>query len=219
MQIEKDHKKFERPYHLEYFPLPGGEKAIFETDRIAISLASRSGVAKIPGIKDGRISMIKELIDSGINTPDCSSLGRLFDGVSAMLGICVRSDYEANAAILLQKYAEDFNDQLKNAYPVELGSGVIKYNCLVKNILDDLANNVSKQEVALKFHAWVCDSIIGVVSLLKPELLVYSGGCFQNALLVNMLIDRMNMVGIKNYYFNKSIPTNDAGVSFGQSLF
>lgn len=76
-------KPFERLAHLAYFPLPGGEKAIREIDRIAIALAPEN--CDLP-FSANRIQLIKNLISSGINSPQTSSLGRLFDGVASLTG-------------------------------------------------------------------------------------------------------------------------------------
>jgi len=218
LDIRQNYREFNRRCHLDYFPLPGGEKAIFETDRIAISLTKDLGLEEIPNIDPEKRVLIEKLIKSNINCPLTSSLGRLFDGVSALCGISIRSDYEAHPAILLQKYAENYKGKITSSYSVRFINDVMDYRPMIKELVLDIKKGLPTQEIAFKFHVWVCESIILGIKKLKPEYVVFSGGCFQNSLLITILKLRLSEQGIDNFYFNKEIPTNDAGISFGQSV-
>ena len=218
LDIKKDYKQFSRIYSLDHFCLPGGEKAIFETDRVAVSLIKDLDLSEIPNIDLQRKELIEKLIKTNVNCPLTSSLGRLFDGVSALCGISLKSDYEAQSAIILQKYAEKYEGVSMSSYTVNCLSSTIDYRPMIKELVIDIKNRTSVNEIAFKFHSWVCDSIVAVIKRSNPENIVFSGGCFQNSLLVVMLVSKLKEHDIGNYYFNKEVPTNDAGISFGQSV-
>lgn len=217
LKIGKDYKKFERAVHLKYFALPGGEKAINEVDRLAISICKNSGVSSVPTVAKERIEVIIKLIDSNINCPLTSSLGRLFDAVAGLCGIIKDVEYEAQAAIMLQKYAEDFKGESGCSYAVSVDDEIY-YSDMISQLVDDINNGISINEIAYKFHEWVVGSIINVIRKTNPQTVVFSGGCFQNALLCTMIKDVMDKHGFKRYFFNNMVPINDAGISFGQAL-
>lgn len=215
LEIDNDYRKFNRLYHLEQFLLPGGERAIDEVDRIAISISS--GAKKSIFIDKKRYDQISSILDKKINCIRTSSLGRLFDGVASLCGIIQKVNYEAQAAILLQKNAELFNGVIEEHYAVSIEDEELNYKAMIKELVHDINNGVETKEVAYKFHLWVADSIVDVVKKINPEYLVFSGGCFQNVLLCKMLEQKMSDNKVK-YFFNNETPINDAGVSLGQSL-
>ena len=203
LDIDEDYRKFTRAAHLKYFCLPGGDKAVIEIDRIARSLKG-------------------EKIETAVNCPITSSLGRLFDGIANMCGLLNRVNYEAQAAILLQKHAENFNNKsFKNPeYKVLWKNEELDHGPMVQDILKDLNDGVSVDEVAYKFHVWVVEAIFsGIKRYGKGKPVVFSGGCFQNALLCRLLREKLIDNGLNNFYFNNIVPTNDGGVSLGQAMF
>ncbi|MBF0361467.1 MAG: carbamoyltransferase HypF [Oligoflexia bacterium] len=237
---------FERLAHLRYFPLIGGESAIHEIDRIAISLLTSAGIVdssswpKHLSLNSERIQLIKKLMLSNLNSPLTSSLGRLFDGIYALLYPLRKIEYEAQAAILLQREAElfmldknvnvdvDVDDVCEHHYPTKIVEVVnidtkkylIDFEPLMVNIINDLKGGVSTREIAYKFHLWVVNSIFDVLAIIDPEntsIKAFSGGCFQNLLLTNILQRSFEKKKIK-YYRNQRVPINDAGISFGQAL-
>lgn len=218
LKVFKDQSKFERVGHLDYFMLPGGDKASRELDRLAISLTGHLDDVSVLNLNKDRLKTIKTLMLSGVNCPLCSSLGRLFDGVACICGVLDTADYEAQGAIRLQKYAEDFKGSLSSAYPISVKDGKIDHRVLVDGLISDISSGKSKEELAYKFHIWVVDSIVATILQLSPKKAVFSGGCFQNSLLVNLLRGRLSNINDVDIYFNNDIPTNDAGISFGQSV-
>jgi hydrogenase maturation protein HypF len=100
---------YERFAHLRYVPLPGGRAAIDHPDRMAWSYLRTFGLTEhqgvrglVAGIGDDRLLLLDQIIANRINTPDTSSMGRLFDAVSALVGICAESSYEGQAAVELE---------------------------------------------------------------------------------------------------------------------
>ncbi|MFH1223881.1 MAG: carbamoyltransferase HypF [Pseudomonadota bacterium] len=217
LKIGADYKKFERLSHLQYFPLPGGEKAINEVDRLAVSVLKMSGLNTATNVSKERFTLISSLIDSGINCPLTSSLGRLFDAVAALCGVIKNVEYEAQAAILLQKYAEEFKGVVKTPYTVTAGD-VIDFKQMIRELNKDMENKVSVSEIAYKFHVWVAGYITQTVKGSNGEIIALSGGCFQNKLLSELVKQELNKNGYTKLFFNNNVPINDAGVSFGQAL-
>ncbi|MDA3812497.1 MAG: carbamoyltransferase HypF [Spirochaetaceae bacterium] len=214
-----NNKNFDRLAHLEYFPLPGGEKAIGEIDRIAIALTKAEDHLPFP---EERIKQIRDLIRTGLNSPLTSSLGRLFDGIAALTGLISKIEYEARGAILLQKEAELILNKPKNRYTTQIIHDKnllnISYKLLIKEILIDMDSGISIGIISWKFHKWISDSIISVLRNFTSKKVILSGGCFQNLLLTEMVTEAL----IKNkykFYLNKSVPSNDGGIALGQAIF
>jgi hydrogenase maturation protein HypF len=217
-KIGRDYKNYKRHAHLDYFLLPGGDVCSREIDRIAVSLCSEANLENIPNIDSKRKQLINNLISSKINCYKCSSLGRLFDGVASICGISNLSLYEAQAAMLLQKYAENFKGKILSKYKVEIINGNIDYRSLVRELVRDIKSGLCKEELAYKFHLWIKDSILLFINSEKPKDVVFSGGCFQNSLLLKLLLEDLNKYKDLKVYFNQDFPSNDGGISLGQSV-
>ncbi len=216
-------RRFTRKGHLDNFFLAGGERSIYEIDRIAVALTQHDTTRPIKTLDKTRRSIIGSLIKSQINCPQTSSLGRLFDGVAALIGITTTVEYEAKAAILLQKFAENFQEQnMKEvqAYSVSIRQAdklIIEHHKLIDEMICDLHDNKQLEEMAYKFHLWIVDCIMDILDTLNPQNVALSGGCFQNRLLTSLIREKMIKKNI-NFYFNEEVPINDAGISFGQTL-
>ena len=221
LSVNADFTRFKREGHLDYFLLPGGERAIREIDRIGAALAPGD---EIPGITPPRRKELTKLIESDINCPETSSLGRLFDGVTSLLGFESRAEYEARGAILLQKAAEMFSGDPGERFPVsfsrENGGIILQYRPMVKKLIEERKSGFAAEGLAYKFHLWVAESIRRGLEILKPERVVFSGGCFQNQLLLKLLEKEMKSPGTHGirYYHNEQVPPNDGGLSFGQGV-
>jgi len=214
-----NNRSFERMAHLEYFILPGGDRATREIDRIAIALSPEG---KALPFSPNRITAIRDLINSGINCPRTSSLGRLFDGIAALTSLTDTVEYEARGAILVQKEAEKIVMTPSERYPAKISTEKslieINYDDLIYGVLSDLENKVEISIIAWKFHKWISDSIISVLELLQFDKIVLSGGCFQNLLLCRMVIESLESHKYE-YYLNEMVPPNDGGISLGQAFF
>ncbi|HLE11178.1 MAG TPA: carbamoyltransferase HypF [Bacteriovoracaceae bacterium] len=215
-------QKFKRIAHLEYFDLIGGDKATSEIDRLAVALTAQHHYS-LNNISADRVSLLKNLAKNKVNTHQTSSLGRLFDGVAAILGLTQYAEYEGQAAILLQQLAENYTKDYDNNLPTArytptIENMIIKHHILIAEILQDLESEVAKNEIAIKFHLWVVDTIVEIINSTNHQAVVFSGGCFQNRLLCELLQNKIETMKI-NYYFNEKIPINDGGISYGQAFF
>jgi hydrogenase maturation protein HypF len=202
-----DLEGFERVAHLEPVPLPGGEAAVHEPWRVAASYLERAG-RPVPW---ERWPVVRQSLE--VNAPLSSGAGRLFDAVSALLGVRERVSYEGQAAIELEHLA---GGAPVAPYACAIDGGVIRGADLVAAAHDDLRAGRERVEIAAAFHeglaaafASACEQAgdLGTVAL--------SGGCFQNLRLLESLRRRLERTGFRVLTHAK-VPPNDAGVSYGQ---
>ena len=162
------------------------------------------------------------MIDRKINSPKTSSMGRLFDGISAILGFNDEITFEGEAAITLENISDEKNDE---TYEFEIkkyeGKLILDFNNIIKGIISDIDNKVNNGIIARKFHNTIIKSTIEMVLYIREETnintVVVSGGVFQNEILFKGVVK-----GLEEYKFNvvthKIIPCNDSGVSLGQLI-
>jgi hydrogenase maturation protein HypF len=222
-----DLKDYDRGAHLKYIKLPGGEKAVREPWRMAVSyissamqkdpVACRETVAELFG--EDALNLLP-VIESGFNSTETSSMGRLFDAVSSILDICKISTYEGQASIELEAVIDEISEE---SYPYEIDTSaspnVIDPGKIIISILNDRFNNVSKGIISSKFHNTVVkfsvDACINLRNLYGINEVALSGGVFQNSYLLEKLIGSLAENDFK-VYSHSSIPSNDGGISLGQ---
>jgi hydrogenase maturation protein HypF len=225
-----DIEGFTRVGHFKYIPLPGGEVAVKEPWRIAVSLIKDVvGDKTIPFLQsigfidkygDKKIRDILKIIDNRQFSPLTSGAGRLYDAVSALMGVCDKNTFEGEAAIALEAitrpgivddYPSDI--QLKNPLEVDFSRTVLK-------IIGDLAEGESKDIISSKFHNTMVTAIARVVKRLSQVYsindIVLCGGVFQNMYLLERAMSSIVSSGMKVHIHDK-VPTNDAGISLGQA--
>jgi len=221
---------FKRAGHFKYIPLPGGETAIKEPWRTAVSyvkdIAGDDAIHYLKCIgfpeKYGadRLNDILGICDNRDFSPLSSGAGRLFDAVSAMLGICHKNTFEGEAAIALEScIAEDVDED----YPVDIKFKEkieIDFSITILRMIGDMTKGIGRDIIASKFHNTVVSVIGRVIQKLnmlhKVHDAVLSGGVFQNMYLLKNTVDRLKSLGI-NVYINEKVPSNDAGISLGQA--
>jgi len=177
------------------------------------------------------------MIDRKINAVDTSSMGRLFDAVSALLDIKREVTFEGEAAIALEAVASSYElEHLKESYPYEiLKDDVYKINVdsmLTAIVMDILKENLdgsicnerkclARSIVAKKFHNTVVRFSIELCTLIRKEnglnRVVLSGGVFQNQLIIEGICEGLESEGFE-VFTHGEIPCNDGGVSIGQLI-
>ncbi|HBY97211.1 MAG TPA: carbamoyltransferase HypF [Chloroflexi bacterium] len=229
---------FERVAHLAYAPLPGGAQAIRQPWRMAaVYLEQAFGDAflelNIPFIVgacgqapvDVRWRPLKQMIARGLNSPPTSSLGRLFDAVAALLRIRDEVVYEGQAAIELEMHAgkSSRDDPPDHLYPFTIGDSrpaQLDVAPLIRAIVQDLQSGVPITSIAHRFHASVAEMLakacVRVREQTRLNVVALSGGVFQNRLLLERLLARLETLGFE-VYINRRIPPNDGGLSLGQA--
>ena len=222
---------FERLGQFKYVPLPGGEAAIREPWRTAVSyLADAAGdrtadrLAAI-GFPERfgytSIDQVMKLIRSAELSPLSSGAGRLFDAVSALMGVCDRNTFEGEAAMALEALTED---GIESVYPVVFtrrgGYTVLEFSDTINAILEDLLNNEQRTVIATRFHNTIASAIRKMVQDLHQRTgirdVVLSGGTFQNQYLLARTMALLASDGMRAYT-NEHMPPNDACISLGQA--
>ena len=215
---------FERLYHFEYMPLPGGDKATAEPWRMGISYLYQcfgEGLHElnIPLTQQfGRkeIGNITDLIHKRINTPLVSSAGRLFDAVAAIAGLNYFSTYQAEAPMLLES-AIDPNET--GSYPYDIRENRVSFAPLIRELVDDIHRGSTISAIAAKFHNTLVQLILEISMEIRAgsglDRIVLGGGTFQNRFLSEKVMDKLENELFK-VYLPQSIPVNDQGIAAGQ---
>ena len=225
LSISKD--SFERCVHLRPFRLPGGEQAIREPRRAALGLLFELYGENLPdvpqlGFSPSELSILNWALARKINAPLTSSMGRLFDAASALIGLRLRSSFEGQAAMDLEFACDGINTD--RCYPIDMANvttteaprgRMLDWSPVIEGILSDLANGVNAGEIAATFHNSLLEMIIGVAMRQQIEQVVLSGGCFQNRRLLEGSVRRLQDAGFRPFWSQK-IPSNDGGIALGQ---
>jgi hydrogenase maturation protein HypF len=148
-----------------------------------------------------------------VNAPLCSSAGRLFDAVSALLGVREHVTYEGQAAIELEHLA---GAEPAEAYACRVSGGVVHGPDLVAAAHDDLRAGRDRRAIAAAFHEGVAQAFATACVEAGDGLVVLSGGCFQNLRLLDSLRVRLEAAGLR-VLSHRAVPPNDGGVSYGQA--
>jgi hydrogenase maturation protein HypF len=221
---------YKRAGHIRYTPLPGGDMAAREPWRMAISCLYEAAGREVMDFlkpagfpekygKETVERMIKIASDRKFS-PLSSSAGRLFDAVSALIGVCDRNTFEGEAAIALESLVLQ---GIREDYPLDISFKdkiEIDFSHAFLRIVDDMGKDPDRSLVATKFHNTVASAIISVV--LKLSLVnnirkvVLSGGVFQNMYLLGQTIGQLRSEGMQ-VFINGSVPCNDGGISLGQA--
>jgi hydrogenase maturation protein HypF len=228
-----DYHGFRRVGHLEYLPMPGGEAAIRNPYRLAIAYlyALTSQLLGLPleaGAGEEELHIIQQQIDREINCPQTSAGGRLFDAVSALLGIRERITYEAQAAIELEMASQNPNPKSQvptMGYPFSIDEGeegtVIRLRELFEALLSERRGGAAIGEMAYRFHVTVAEMMQVMCERVTQETglrtVALSGGCFQNRLLLMLVVSRLREAGLR-VLLHRQVPCNDGGLSLGQAV-
>ena len=218
-----DLKDFERKLHFEYIPLPGGDLAVKEPWRIAVSWLYKVfgndfrefDLTFLKSISATEINWIIKSIQKELNCALSCGAGRLFDAVSALLGLCMHSTFEAEAPMRLENQIAE-NENGSYSYRI---STVVEFSEMSSEIINDLKQELDVGNIAAKFHNSICDVIVDGVQLINKETglkkVVLSGGTFQNRYLLERTENKLENLGFE-VFGNCSIPCNDGGISLGQ---
>lgn len=222
-----DYAGFERTAHFRYVPLPGGDVAVRQAWRPAVSWLRDSFGRELPEIPlferipEKQLRIVKQMLECGVNTVQTSSCGRLFDAVSAMLGIRTEATFEGQAAIELEVAAAP---GIEDGYPFEVSNSEpaeIDMRPAIRAIVRDLLASVSIGLIASRFHntiaavtADVCRRVSRSTGLRKVCL---SGGTFQNWYLLDRTVRLLRDTGLETFVHSE-VPPNDGGIALGQAV-
>jgi hydrogenase maturation protein HypF len=222
---------FQRKAHFAYVPLPGGEAAVRQPWRMALSYLAQThgeGVFKlrIPFMQNldrAKARLVLAMIKQGVNTCFTSSCGRLFDAVAALIGIRQEVHYEAQAAMELETAARAAVDS--EGYPLRLarrsGGWEIETGPLFDAMVRDLQMNVSVESISRRFHNGLVLALLRLACVLRDEFFLnricLSGGSFNNLILFENLLRALESAGFE-VFTHSQVPAGDGGLSLGQAL-
>lgn len=227
--LEGDLNGFSRKGSIRPVLLPGGDKAVREIGRIALSLvldaAGSARTARVP-LSEEKCRSLEILLSAG-TAPSASSIGRLFDGVCALILGRAEADHEGEGAALVEALSpEETSDTLtvsleELSYPVRFyirdGLRIFDTRPVITGILDDLEQGTDAGQIALRFMSTLCCMALDQCLALNPERkpVVLSGGVFQNRFLLSGITGLLEKNGF-DMYTHRQVSTNDEGISLGQ---
>jgi hydrogenase maturation protein HypF len=218
--------------------MPGGEAAILRPYRLAAGYTYAFTGQTPPfeiGATQEELRIIRQQVRQGINCPLTSAGGRLFDAVSALLGIRSRVSFEAQAAMELEAVAVTGAQTRQGPggpypYVIETGSSAssalgvgiwqIRLGGMLDALMADRQAGLDVGWIAYRFHVTVTDMIWAACRRIAEEAgldtVALSGGCFQNRLLLALVTDRLRQAGL-HALIHREVPCNDGGVALGQA--
>jgi hydrogenase maturation protein HypF len=227
-----DYGYFQRLGRLKPVPLLGGEISIRKPSRMAYSFLvdALGDIGKkytgqyLKDLSNKELEVLDIQYKRKLNTVLTSSCGRLFDAVSALLGICTEQEYEGQAPMELEAIANSSGK--RNSFyrlTVKQDQELVEISTedMWEEIIYDLSKRTAKGEMAYKFHRGIAETIKKVLLILANQKgmkdIVLSGGVFQNRLLTKILLEILQEDSF-NVYLHKQVPANDGGLSLGQVL-
>jgi hydrogenase maturation protein HypF len=214
---------FDRGFHLKPLPQPGGDLAIREPAHMALAYLQAANLPladlNLPLLNflgEEKVRVILAQIREGFNAPMTSSLGRLFDAVSSLLGLYHEVSYEAQGAIALESLVDS---EVKDFYQIETDGQVINQITLIPQILNDMQKGVPQRLISSKFHNAIAQVSLTCLLALREQhqinKVVISGGVWQNLYLLKQTWSLLKAAGFV-VYVHHQVPTNDACIALGQ---
>jgi hydrogenase maturation protein HypF len=227
--LAADFADFVRRAHLRYVHLPGGDAAVRQPWRMALSyLRDCFGPGPLPedlpflrNIPKREIAVVDAMMAQGINTGHTSSCGRLFDAVASLIGIHQEVTFEGQAAIALEMAAAA---GIPEHYPFEVLDGEpaqIDVRPMIRNIVEDLLHSRPVGEIAAQFHNTIAVIIVDVSGRIRKSdglnRVCLSGGTFQNHYLLARAVEGLKEDAFE-VFTQAAVPPNDGGISLGQAV-
>jgi hydrogenase maturation protein HypF len=223
----------ERIGHMLYAPLPGGEAAIREPWRMAMAMVDMACgedkalefferyVAKKCRVEAIDPKLLLRICHNGINSPMTSSMGRLFDAVSAIAGIRLEGSYEGQAAVDLE---QAIDTQASGSYGFDIinesGMMIFDWRQLIRDTVRDVLSNIGGGVISARFHSAMSRLLAEAATAAAKQYgcrrVVLSGGVFQNSHLLCDGTAKLKAGGF-DVLLNEKVPANDGGISYGQA--
>ena len=227
-------QQFTRFTSLKPFRLLGGEAAMKAPSRSAVAtLWELMGKAMVDhdlpswNVKRDQRAQLAALLRSGVVSPWTTSMGRLFDAVASLTGLCSHTSFEGQAAMAVQFAAErayEAGGGIVQGYPIDLVPSAsadtrwtLDWRPMISAILDDLRRGHRPELIAVRFHGGLAEGAVRVAQAAGLPRVVLTGGCFQNRLLLSLARQRLEEEGFA-VYSHRLVPPNDGGLSLGQAV-
>lgn len=221
-----DFNGFQRAVHLKQIQLPGGDLAVREPWRMALAWLENAGETweeDLPPVRHlmqepSLNKIFQQQLRTGLNSPRTSSMGRLFDAVSALTGVRSRVNYEGQAAIEFEARVDPLEME---RYEFEIGQANIDPAPVIRSIVQDLRNSISVPQIASRFHNGVAGMTLSICRNIRNQTgiseVALSGGVFQNITLLKATLSGLRAEGFQ-VYIHKLVPPNDGGIALGQAV-
>jgi hydrogenase maturation protein HypF len=218
-----DRRGYERLCHLEYVPMPGGEQAVHNPCRMAAAHlahalgteATRRRLAEV--MPAGELELALQVMEKPEFSPPTSSAGRLFDAVSAALGIRARASYEGQAACELEAACAG---DAEGAYDFDCNGDAILLAGIWQGICADADAGLDAPLIAGRFHRTMARLIVATCKRLRkeggPRVVALSGGVMQNRTLLRLAVPELRAEGFEVLLHGR-VPPNDGGLALGQA--
>jgi hydrogenase maturation protein HypF len=217
---------FTRQAHFRYVALPGGDAAVRQPWRMALSYLRDAFGSQIPelaclqSVPAKRLEIVSTMIESGLQTVETSSCGRLFDAVAAMIGLCLEVSFEGQAAMALESIAFP---GVTARYRFLIGEGepmTVDFRPVIRSIVDDLSCGIAAGEISARFHNTLSAVIVETCCRIRDntglDRACLSGGTFQNMALLHPTVVELRGKGFQ-VFLQSLVPANDGGISLGQA--
>jgi hydrogenase maturation protein HypF len=227
--LAADHLGFDRYARLRPVLLPGGDSGVRETWRVARSYLfdTLGAIPEHPRwtamAAPERLRIVDTMLAKRINTIPTSSAGRLFDGVASLIGLRHSVSFEGQAAMMLEAAADAWSGPSPHAYDFTIASASptdVDLRPMIHQIVAELEANTPQSRIAARFHSTLVAVISEVCRRMRAELqlnrVCLSGGCFQNAVLLEGCLETLHTEGFE-VFCHREVPTNDGGISLGQA--
>lgn len=223
-----DYTSFERAAHLEYVSMSGGDKGVQEPWRLAVAFILKygnlipEGIGFIDKFYGSKGVMLTSAISKNINCIETSSMGRLFDAAASIAGIRDVITYEGQASIEFESALDDSCEDYYQ-YDIEMQDGTLIINPgkIIAGLLKDRINGCLSSTMSAKFHNSIVGFTLDILQSLRSSTglnrIALSGGVFQNTYLFTKLCRKLKKECF-DVYTQKSIPSNDGGISLGQII-
>jgi len=227
--LRVDDLGYKRIAALRPFTLPGGEAAIHRPARLAMGLLHAvRGDAVFDddelhawlALNEPELALLRPLLAGNIGRANCSSMGRLFDAVAALAGLCLTPAYEGEAAMRLEAHVDPATLDRVKPYPFELIKGEpmqIDWRLMLAAIKQARRKGLSGRIVAARFHKTLAAMAVAVARHAGLSGVVLSGGCFQNSHLLSETTRQLRAAGF-TVYRPRELPPNDGALAAGQLL-
>jgi hydrogenase maturation protein HypF len=225
LKLGHDSHRFVRVGYLLPVPLPGGDAAVRNPWRMALSqlwMASIDWTPDLPPVTaatPAELQLTRSQLDSNVGCVPCSSMGRLFDAVASLLGVRHRIDYEGQAAIELEALADSIGDTAEPKLRLAVRpDGVIDPADMLRTMVSALRAGVQPAVLAAAFHQAVAVGVTEAVQIVAGpvQLVGLTGGVFQNVLLLRGCRQRLQQAGFE-VLTHHTVPPNDGGLALGQA--
>jgi hydrogenase maturation protein HypF len=221
-----DYRTYRRAASFRCVGLPGGDRAVREPWRIALSYLRDAGESDVflDRILEASRRTVRTMLDRGINSPLTSSAGRLFDVVAVLAGVRDTVNYEGQAAIELERLATGIAEEGHYPFAIEQptvpeGPQVVDTRPLILAVVTDVKNGVDAAVIGRRFHTTLVEIIVAVCRRLHEETgidaVLLSGGVFLNILLTAETEERLTQDGFRAYR-HSLVPPGDGGLCLGQ---